>query len=279
MMITLSALLLTGCAFEENLPEKDFDGTVRIPVAATQFSYQFGETDDDVVDVDDSRGLGPVYLGAFPAVQEGLYNYTHPEIGPILNTSQDGNTYPYGGTSIGRFDWGCYQSLVCKVVSGRFATYDDVLEYFADSLNDPVLDGEGTIVEGGVEFQEHCFDVLYYAADYEVTFIGETDFTLDGDHYVANVTLPHTTYAEGMSVWGWMDMPSPSGNFSTCDEGTGEFHSYYAEEHYLGASVNDLLNFPGKYIDSGDWVVQDAAIINGPDDSFDLELGYHYVDE
>ena len=37
---------------------------------------------------DDPRGFGPMYIGAFPSVQEGLYAFPHPEMGPILKRSR-----------------------------------------------------------------------------------------------------------------------------------------------------------------------------------------------
>jgi hypothetical protein len=47
----------------------------------------------------------------------------------------------------------------------------------------------------------------------------------------------------------------------------------------VGTNSIDVLNFPGKYIDSGDWITQEAATINTVDDEFELEIGYHYVEE
>ena len=272
--------LVAGCAYQEDLPETDLFGTIRIPIEASQFEY--GEDADKTVTIDDPRSLGPVYLGVFPSVQEGLYDYTHPEIGPILNTTQEGDTYPYGGTTVGRFDWACYQSVICKVVTGRFTDYDDILDYFANTLNDPITDNEGNEVTNGTVFQERCFEVLYGTADYEMLFVGQDNlnFEIDGDYYVAtDVEIPQVPFTEGMAVWGWMDMPSRTYEFSTCNVSNGEYQAYYAEEGYLGTNYIDVLNFPGNYIDPGDWVVQDAAIINDRDQEFDLEIGFQNVDD
>lgn len=277
-IIILSAAL-SGCAYQEDLPEVDLLGTVRIPAAATQFEY--GEDVDNLTIIDDARAIGPVYIGVFPSVQEGLYDFPHPEIGPILNTSAEGDTYPYGGTTVGRFDWACYQELACKISTGRFTSYDEILEYFENVLGDPVSDSEGFEVGSGVEFQEHCYELLFATADYEMFFIAEEpDFTLEGDYLVAkDVEIPQVTYTKNMAIWGWVDMPSRTYEYSTCDVGNGELFTYYNEEYDKGTNYIDVLNYPGNYIDPGDWVVQDPVLVTDPDADFDLEIGFNYVDE
>ena len=252
---------------------------MRIPAAATQF--EFGDDVDNLEIIDDARGMGPVYLGVFPSVQEGLYDFPHPEIGPVLNTAQEGDTYPYGGTTIGRFDWACYQELVCKVTTGRFTSYDDLLDYFANVLGDPVSDSEGVEVGSGTEFQEACYEILFATADYEMFFLSEVpDFELDGDYLVAtDVEIPQVPFTENMAIWGWVDMPSRTYEYSTCDPENGEIATYYNEFYDRGTNYIDVLNFPGNYIDPGDWIVQDPVLVTDPDADFDLEIGFNYVDE
>ena len=113
MLLSILPLLQLGCTFDENLPHKDLVGTVRIPKEAITITV--GQ-DDEAREITDPRVLGPVYIGAYPSISEGLYPFAHPEMGPILSEGQDGNTYPYGGSSVGRFDWACYQRLACKTV-------------------------------------------------------------------------------------------------------------------------------------------------------------------
>jgi hypothetical protein len=277
----ITAMLASGCAFQEDLPEVDLQGVVRLPAAISQFNYTLDpDLNEDPDVIDDARGIGPVYLGVFPSVQEGLYDFPHPEIGPVLSSSQEGNTYPYGGTSIGRFDWACYQQLICKVTTGRFTSFDDIIDYFSNTLSDPIEDSLGDEVIGGSDFQERCFEVLYMTGDYELLFVNdETDFILNGDFYEAEVNIPHTIYAEGMSVWGWVDMPSQTYEFASCDPTVGQRQQYYDQNIDLGTNFLDLLNYPGNYIDSGDWVVEEPAIITDPEEEFTLEIGFHYVDE
>lgn len=276
MLATLLLAQLQGCAFEEDLNYYDLRGTVKIPIAATQFVYGF---DDEAVVIDDIRGLGPLYVGVFPSVQEGLYPFPHPEMGPILSEGQDGNAYPYGGNSVGRFDWACYEQLVCKVSTGRFESYSDILDFFGNVLDEDVRTIDGHLVDSSEEFQERCFEVEYATGDQEMLFVGARDFKVEGEYLVADLVIPHVPFHEGMQVWGWMDMPSPSFDFNTCDATVGDNVNYYAESYDLGTNAIEVLNYPGKYIDFGDWVVQNPHTVTDPTASFELEVGFHYVDE
>ena len=275
----LSLLILAqfqSCAFDENLNSHDLRGTVKIPLAATAFVY--GNGDDQQI-LDDVRALGPLYLGVYPAIEEGLYPFPHPAMGPILSEGQDGNAYPYGGNTVGRFDWACYQQLVCKVSTGRFEDYGDILDYFANVLGEPLRTLDGDLVGSSVEYQERCYEVEYATGDNEMLFIGEKDFRVEGDYLVADVVIPHVPFNEGMKIWGWVDMPSPSYEFSTCDPTVGDTVNYYAEAYDLGTNAIDVLNYPGKYIDYGDWVVQTAVEITDPASNFEVIVDFQYVEE
>jgi len=105
------------------------------------------------------------------------------------------------------------------------------------------------------------------------------DFVDDGDSYVAEISIPHSHYKEGMQIWGWMDMPSTSFDFATCNPDVGQVHNYYNENYDRGANAMDLLNYPGKYIDSGDLIVNEAATINSETDGFEITLGYRHDEE
>ena len=56
-----------------------------------------------------------------------------------------------------------------------------------------------------------------------------------------------------------------------CNVQTGDLHVL---EHAF-----DLLNFPGQYIESGDWVVSEAPEITSPDDSFELEIDFQFLED
>ena len=304
--ITLSLVGLSfgGCAYEENLREQDLTGVVRIPLEALE-SLQLidpdgtpivdgGFTLDDegqpVLDITDQMGLlGPLYIGAFPSVETGLYAYPHPEMGPILDSDRPGDTYPYGGTTVGRFDYACYEQLRCKVVTGRYTDYQQIIDFFSDVVQEPILAPDGTEVTNGSTYQEHCFTTEYVTSDDELSFIDDEPnenvspyfkpyFSLNeaGTHYVADVTIPHALVVDGMELWGWVDMPSARYNFASCNESEGDMHYRYTEQFYKGSSFPDLLNFPGLYIDEGDWVVDEPYTVDSSDDEFVIDFTYKF---
>ena len=304
--ITLSLVGLSfgGCAYEENLREQDLTGVVRIPLEALE-SLQLidpdgtpivdgGFTLDDegqpVLDITDQMGLlGPLYIGAFPSVETGLYAYPHPEMGPILDSDRPGDTYPYGGTTVGRFDYACYEQLRCKVVTGRYTDYQQIIDFFADVVQEPILAPDGTEVTNGSTYQEHCFTTEYVTSDDELSFIDDEPnenvrpyfkpyFSLNeaGTHYVADVTIPHALVVDGMELWGWVDMPSARYNYASCNESEGDMHYRYTEQFYKGSSYPDLLNFPGLYIDEGDWVVDEPYTVDSADDEFVVDFTYKF---
>jgi hypothetical protein len=276
-MYILSLLFLqVGCSFDEDLPHVDLYGTVRLPIAAKSFVLGQG---DEARTIEDLRGIGPIYLGAFPSIQTDLFTFPHPEMGPILNEGQDGNSYPYGGNSIGRFDWACYEPLICKTVTGRFESYQEIIDFHDQVLGQPIRTLDGHKVSTPEEYQERCFEVRNVLSEAELAFVGPLDFEEDGEYLVAEVEMLHMFYQKGMKIWGWVDMPSPSFEFNTCDPGVGEQTNYYDEYYEQGTNIIDLLNFPGKYIDSGDWIVEEGATIDNPEDKFQLDIGFHYVEE
>jgi len=275
-----SAMLLFGlafgCAYEEvGLEHKDLKGVVRIPEELLYVEMENDEGEQWVIE-NDIRALGPIYLGVYSAVEEGHYSYLHPEMGPVLEENQPGDAYPYGGTSIGRFDWGCTEETRCKLVTGRYSSYDDVLNFFRDQVQDPLMDAFGEEYTAGEALQERCYEVRNYTDDHENAFIAgeDLDFTKNGAFWEAEVTIGHTLYREGVTVWGWADMPSYSFDFLSCDEQLGESVYYYDYNDEIGRSQVDLLNFPGQYIDYGDLVASEGAVMNDPDTEFVIELGF-----
>jgi hypothetical protein len=268
-MGTTLLMLALGCAYQEVIPEKDIYGTVVIPRAAATRLLPGGE------EVTDTRLIGPVYLGAYSGVDTVSFNYPHPSMGPIVTADQPGDTFPFGGTTVGRFDYACYEALACKVVTGRFQDYADILDYFS-VLGNPVKDENGAEVLYPSTFQQACYDYFYATSDAEMSFIGAEDFTenADGD-FEAPFVMAHTVFVDGMSVWGWMDAPTVdlannlnSGGFSTCDTAAGREQTKYDENYYEGRVYSDALNTPSQYVFSGDWVSQgttDVVVTLGDD--------------
>ena len=285
MRITLpllcSTIALSACSYEETeLQHFDFTGTVKIPVEALTLTIMDEDNNETVIE-NDPRTIGPVYVGVFPSIRDDLFSYPHPEMGPVLDEDLPGNTYPYGGTTVGRFDWGCYEELKCKIVTGRYESYDEILEFFSE-IGQPVLDESGTEVGSDLEFRERCYEVLFLTSDDEVSFVnpGNLDFELEGDYWVADVELNHTYFkldeeGNGPKVWGWVDMPSRTYNYASCDKDAGDQIFWYDEEYTTGTNHMDILNYPGLYIDSGDYVAEDSDDneLTATDSSFELVLG------
>lgn len=282
-MRTLVALLLlplVACRYEEVIPEKDLVGKVVIPRAAATRSIIRSDGsvyEPDCVDAPDTcdgvfvdpRFIGPVYLGAFSAVDTEAFPFPHPSMGPVITSDYPGNTFPYGGTTVGRFEYGCYESTACRVTTGRFTGYDDVLDYFKNVLADPVTDRRGEEVDSPSTMQQACFDYHRVTSDAEIAFVGEPDFVenANGD-FEASFSMPHTIFVEGMVIWGWMDAPritpdagDVDGQFSTCDSATGRQVTEYDQDFFQGRTRYDLLNYPSLYIYEGDYVADGSTVV------------------
>ncbi len=262
----LSALLLNvlGCAYDEHLPQVDVHGTVVIPRAAATRDITDART-GEVSTITDARWIGPVFMGAYSGVDSQNYGYPHPEIGPVIG-STDGNTYPYGGGSLGRFDFACFEALVCEVNTGRFYDFEHMIEWFNDIIDEPITDEFGAVVDNPDYFRSYCYELLNFTDDFELSFISCPDGregcnglhfeeNADGD-FEAEFDLWQVNYQAGMQIWGWMDSPGSDYNFTTCNPELGQQNTEYANDSTFGTNYNDLLNFPQKYIGTGDYLVQ-----------------------
>lgn len=275
-IVTTAALSLAGCTFDEHLPQVDVTGTVILPQEAAIYTVTDPKT-GETSEVEDVRAIGPVFLGAFPSINTNDFGYPHPEMGPIIVEGTPGNTYPYGGGTVGRYDFACFSDLSCRIVTGRFTSFEDILDWYNVTLDDPVVDEFGQVVDSAEYFRAYCYELFDFTTDRELTFLSEyldadgnlvnsMDFekNADGD-YEAQFDLWQLTYKENMQLWGWMDTPSEKFTFSTCDIDRGQQNNEYSNEYYYGANFTDLLNYPSKYIYEGDWAVQDPYIFTEPD--------------
>jgi hypothetical protein len=299
LIIGVVSLLSCGCIYNEEIEQKNLTGVVRISVDALQNmklidadgvpimenGFTLDADGKPVLDIGEEMGLlGPVYIGAFPDVKDGLFDYPHPEMGPVLDESLPGNTYPYGGTTVGRFDYACYEQLRCKVVTGRYSDYGEIIDFFADVVQSPIMDPDGNEVTSAVNYQEHCYLGEHVTSNDELSFVDDEPtkndepyfkpyfhLSSDGLYFEADVTIPHTLFVEGMKLWGWVDMPSADYNFASCNPESGDQYYRYTEQFVKGSSYPDLLNFPGIYIDKGDWVAEPVEITD-PEKQFVIEL-------
>ncbi len=272
-MLSPLILAVVACAYDEHLPQVDVHGTLVIPRAAATRDV-VNERTGDVESVTDSRWIGPIFMGAYSGVDSQNYGYPHPEIGPVIG-STDGNTYPYGGGSLGRFDFACFEALVCKVNTGRFYDFDHMIEWFNDIIDEPITDEFGAVVDSPDYFRSYCYELLNFTDDYELSFVACPDGregcegmhfeeNADGD-FEAEFDLWQVNYQPGMQVWGWMDTPGSDYNFTTCNPDLGQRNTEYSNDSTYGTNYNDLLNFPQKYIGTGDYVVQEPYVTQAAD--------------
>lgn len=279
------ALLAAGC-FQENLPQIDIPGTVVVPRAAATRVVPILDEEGEVISTEerfDTRFLGPVFIGAYAGIEDSSFGFPHPTMGPVIG-GQPGNTFPYGGTTAGRFDFACYESIKCKVVTGRFTDYADILDYFKNSLGLPVRDQYGEEIVESSTFQQHCYDYNFATSDGEMSFLGSEQFTenADGD-FEASFLLPHTTFVEGMAIWGFMDAPAISlenvdvnGTFTSCNRDIGRVETEYNQYYYEGAPYYDVLNIPTTYLGDGDWTADGTTFVTSPDEQPVLRVGIAY---
>jgi hypothetical protein len=279
--VSLLLLGLVGCAFDEDLPEVDIAGTVVIPRAAATRTF----IDDKGVEteVTDIRFLGPVYLGAYPSVGP-YFDYPHPEMGPIVDPSRPGDTYPYGGTTVGRFDFACLEDTACRIVTGRFTSFQQIIDYFRDYVKEPLANEFGVEVTDEEYYEQYCFDYFYDTSYTELAFLaveenGGLDFTEndDGD-FVGQFDMKAVTWMEGMQLWGWIDNPSNDFTFATCDPNLyGQARYEYSQtsaSFQAGGGYYDVLNFPSLYISDEDWVVGTPFTMSTKDEEPELKLDF-----
>ena len=302
MTRTLAALALTGtlagCSFDENLPIHNMRGTIVVPREAA--TRTLADADGNDFEITDVRNIGPIYIGLYPSVfpADVVDSYPHPEIGPQFLEGVQGDTYPYGGTTVGDLRFGCFESLVCKLASGRFVDYDSIVDWFNNTLNDPIVDPDDRLVESGVYFQQTCWDLMEVTSDEEVRItafedqnddgkLTELDLDLvenaDGDFEGEFLLQQQDFYWDqnqqdcepgidctGFSVWAFMDGPAQlDSTFTTC-ESAGQLGfevEDYQHDFFGGRVESNVLNQPGSYISLGDWVsdsyVEGGQVVDG----------------
>lgn len=297
--IPLLIASLAGCGWDEGLEIHDMTGTILVPrAAATRVVTNSEGVSEEVTDV---ALIGPVYLGFYPSVREGLLSYPHPEMGPVYQSDVQGDTYPYGGTSVGDFRFACVEFLACKVASGRHVDFDSLVTWFNERVGEQITDSEGRPVTNGDYLRQECYDLLNYTSDAEIRLtayedrnddgaIDEKDLDFvenaDGD-FEAEFTVFQQEYfqdeesGQGFSLWGWMDAPSAdSYTFSTCDPSSGQSEREYTSQFEAGRPYPDLLNFPDNYMASGDWVasMEGTHVYESPTDTPTIVIDFQVVE-
>lgn len=298
----LFPVVVGGCVFDEGLLIQNLQGRIFVPKAAV--TRDIVRADGTVETIGpDIRLLGPVYLGLYPSVlgENVIERYPHPEIGPQFLEDVQGDTYPYGGTTIGDLRFACLEFLSCKVTSGRFVDYQDLIDWFA-FVDQPISDAAGAEVTDSAFLQQTCYDLLNATADDEVRITAyedrnddgdldalDLDFVEEDDYFVGEFTLWQQehfsdqnqedctpgTDCTGFTLWGWMDAPSEGRyQFATCDASAGFQNTLYNADFFGGVVYPNLLNFPSTYITDGDWVAGEGYIWSDIYDQPDLYLDF-----
>ena len=287
IFLALSTGFGGGCQFDEGLEIQTMTGKVIVPRAAATRTFTLEDgTEQELTDV---KLIGPVYLGLFSGVEEGIERYPHPSVGPAYQAGLIGDTYPYGGTTIGDFQFACVEFLKCKVVSGRYQDFDEIVSWFNDTVGETVTDAYGLPVDTGEFLRQRCYEILDVTSDDELRLTntrdrnedgvidaGDLDFVenADGD-FEAQFTIFNQDYKDGFSLWGWMDSPSETSyKFSTCDPSTGYQHNEYNEQFQGGRAWRDLLNRPSDVITDGDWVSGTPHVYTSIDDTVEMRLDF-----
>lgn len=298
----LLPMVLAGCGYQEGLLIQNLRGRVFIPKDAVTRDVVRADGSTETIGPD-IKLLGPVYLGLYPSVFEAnvIERYPHPEIGPQFLDDVQGDAYPYGGTTIGDLRFSCLEFLTCKVTSGRFLDYQELIDWFK-LVEQPITDAAGAEVTDSSFLQQTCYDLLNATSDDEVRITayedrnedgtidrGDLDFIEEGDFYVGEFTLwqqehfsdsnqENCTPGEdctGFSLWGWMDAPSEGRyQFASCDETAGYQNTLYNADFFGGAPYTNLLNFPSTYITPGDWVATEGYVWSDIYDQPDLYIDF-----
>ncbi len=222
--------LFAGC-FQEEVREIDITGTLRIPVEMVSQS---------------SSELGVVYIGLYADADADTLGFTYPFMGPVVGSASWGNSYPYGGTTIGVFSFPCVREGKCRMVTGRYGDLDQVI--------DALGIGQGTEPPWTDEdYWDACQDYFGYTDPMELNFVGEDrlNFHEEDGYYVADWKIWHVDPqddAENRPVlWAFADNGlqscNPDGGSSNRDDGP-----WFRE----GDMFPDVINMPGKYLTDGD---------------------------
>lgn len=291
IIAALGASALSGC-YSEGIVVRDLIGTVRVPKSIATYEVRRevrdgnGEIVIETEQVVDVRAIGPVYVGLYAGVEDNLEEYPHPERGPSAGGSAGrGVSYPYGGTTVGAFRNACMEFLRCKVVSGRYTSYDDLVDWFTNTVGTPPEDDNGQVVATGEFIRQNCFQLLDFTEDDELRILppdrdedgsitaADLDFIDDGDSFVADFTLYQQEFFEGMSAWAMLDQADQiTFEHGTCNAAEGYFENTYNRRYQTGTQEAAVLNTPYVFLGRGDWVSGTSYVWTDPFAAADLTL-------
>ncbi len=265
LLMAGGSLALTAC-FSETMTDVDLTGTVRIPVELV------GEMAD----------IGIVYIGLFAGWDVDTLGYPYPKMGPVVGDQRLGDTYPYGGTSVGTFGYACYQSLKCQVVTGRHVDLTDLVcrfQLLAEGESgcscSQSEDGSWSIDDGSGcldpdTFWDDCSHYYGYQDPSQLNFVGEDQLDFqeveeDGQaYYQASFRMWHVVPYQNAVLYGFVD-----NDLTSCNPEDGQTNRrqsidggpYFRE----GTNFSDVMNFPDKYLSPGDLVTSAPHALTADD--------------
>ena len=284
-------VLSTGCAFDEGVNAHDVSGTVYVPKSVAP-------TADDV---------GMIYIGLYSAVDMHL-GYPSPAAAPSASTS-GADTFPYGGTSIGVFTTRDTRSI-CQTVTERSIREDGnqwALDF--EILQFPFHDNSVAwawmdLYTGLANTYRSCDNENGYYGEYQLE-VEATDVSASGTGFevlLEDSDLPFEDDIPGYADdddreefiryqdadgqrWGvnrldsatdtlyLVDIYSNGGSPATSGPAPSLIIST-ADYLYYGSQRQDVLNFPGKYIDVGDFVSEDPFVLENTNSAIELTIAY-----
>lgn len=292
----------SACRYEEGLIIENLEGKVILPAqAATRTVTSFEGVTSEITDV---RLIGPVYLGLFPSVEEAgvVEPYPHPSLGPQYIEGKPGDTFPYGGTTVGDFRYGCFEELTCRMTSGRFESFDGIVEWFNEIVDAPITDpSTGNKVTSGEFMRQTCYERLDVSSDADLRLTATEDRNKDGELDAKDLDFvwnPSTEEFEasfiiwqqehfwdpnqedcepgvdctGPTLWGYMDAPSNAYDYNSCDRANGYRDNDYGADYESGAPFADILNNPP--ISRGDWVSSNPFVWSNINDQPTLRIDF-----
>lgn len=299
-LLTLFIGASAAACFSEGIDNVNLDGVVVVPkeVATRDIVrtiQQFDANGDPLLDdegelvfeteieeVVNPALIGPVYVGLYSGITSDLEEYPYPERGPRFRAGVEGNTYPYGGTTIGDIRHPCFESLKCKLVSGRFVDFDDIVDWFNNVIQQDVRDSSNNPIENGELFRQTCYELLRFTEDAEVRLTATEDRNGDGvidardldfvenadGDFEAPFRLWFQEFIPGFSAWSFMDGPNPQNyTFSTCNPDLGQRETIYDRDFFVGLQYPDVLNQPSEYLVGGEnenWVAGEGYVWEDP---------------
>jgi hypothetical protein len=291
--------LASACRYDEGLSIYNLSGTVTIPRAAatrTLIDPSTG-TEREVTDV---RLLGPVYVGLYPSLDRTREQF------PLPEEVASGEASPYSGTTIGDIRYGCFEFFRCKMMSGRYLSYDDIIDFYTNVLGTPPKDDFENIIEVGQYIQQTCFDLLEVTSDDEIRVLAkdrnddgtvdkqDLDFVEDenGD-FVGKFEILQADFYPGMVAWGFLDdaeifrttresdgaIVQNMDEFTTCDPTRGYSEGTYQRNYRAGLQATDTLNRPLNYLKNTEgWVSDQGFTWTDPAEPANIVLDVSVVD-